>query len=246
MAWIKTAAARREQDWVFVDDRIAGKMGRSMLVFARDGLIAGLLLGVSVGLLTTWPEASWQSHKNGWTQRQKEVSDQIGIGPARPKPLAQPKPAPAIAPAPAPQTNSVRNDGTDMESSNGYMPKWDVGFSAAQHTLTFRLVCMPARTPCATSEEPAYLTFNGPASSKLTAEVAMRPNADRTSYTSSIAITGPDQPSAPGRVLLPAGVWHMTVVFPRFSKQSEKTFWVSCPRGEACSAVDYAIPIIER
>ncbi len=245
MAWIKTAAARREHNWVFVDDSLTGKMGRSMLVFARDGLIAGLLLGVSVGLLTTWPEAAWQAHKSGWTQRMRDVSDQIGVGPARPqpRPAAQPKPAPVAAPAPQGQG---RNDGTDMESGNGYMPKWDVGFSASAHTLSFRLACMPARTPCATAEEPAYLTFNGPASSKLTAELTMRPTADRTSYTSAISITGPDQPSAPGRVLLPAGVWRMTVVFPRFAKQSEKTFWVSCPRGEACSAVDYAIPIIER
>lgn len=244
MAWKKTTAVRRETEWVHVDDSLAGQV-RSMLIFARDGLIAGLVLGVLVGLLTPWPEAAWLAHKSGWSQRQKDVSDQIGVGPARPqtlRPAVQPKPA-TVAPAPQVQT---RNDGTDMESSNQHMPKWDVGFSTAQHTLTFRLVCMPARTPCATGEEPAYLTFDGPSSSKLTAELTMRPNADRTSYASAISITGPDQPSAPGRVLLPAGVWRMTVVFPRFAKQSEKTFWVSCPKGDACMTTDYAIPIIER
>lgn len=243
MAWIKTAAARREHNWVFVDDSLTGKMGRSMLFFARDGLIAGLSLGVSVGLLTTWPEAAWQAHKSGWTQRMRDVSDQIGVGPARPQP--QPKAATNPKPALAPQVQT-RTDGTDMESSNQYMPKWDVGFNAAQHTLTFRLVCMPVRTRCADSEQPAYVTFEGPASSKLTSTVTMRPVSDGLSYTASMYVTGPDQTPSGERVVLPAGVWRMIVTFPKYAKQSEKKFWVSCPRGEACSAVDYAIPIIER
>ena len=244
MAWKKTTAVRRETEWVHVDDSLAGQ-ARSMLIFARDGLIAGLVLGVLVGLLTPWPEAAWLAHKSGWSQRQKDVSDQIGVGPARPQTMAAVRPKPAGA-APAPQV-TTRNDGTDMESVNNYMPKWDVGFSAAQHTLTFRLVCMPVRTRCADSEQqPAYVTFEGPASSKLTSTVTMRPVADGTSYTSSMYVTGPDQTPTADRVVLPTGVWRMTVTFPKYAKQSEKKFWVSCPRGEACSAVDYAIPILER
>ena len=127
------------------------------------------------------------------------------------------------------------------------VPKWDVGFGASTHTLSFRLACMPARTPCAdTPEEPAYVVFEGPASARLTATVPMKPTNDATSYTASMYVVGPDQFSAPNRVVLPVGQWRMTVSFPKFSKQSEKTFWVSCPKGQACTAVDYPIPLIER
>jgi hypothetical protein len=249
MAWIKSATARREAEWVQVDDSLTGAWGRSALVFLRDGLIAGLLFGVLIGVCSDWPEAKWQSHRSGWSDRMKDVSDQIGTGPApsviKPK---QVLPAPVVTP-PQQQVQGVqaRTDGTDMESANSYMPKWDMGFSASTHTLTFRLACMPARTPCAdTPEEPAYVVFEGPASARLTATVPMKPTADSTSYSASLFVVGPDQFSAPNRVVLPVGQWRMTVSFPKFAKQSEKKFWVSCPRGEACSAVDYPIPLIER
>lgn len=248
MAWIKSAAKRRETEWVYADKSFKGAMGRSLLVFFRDGAIAGLLLGVVIGLFLDKPEADWQAKRSGWSKRQQEVSDQIGTGPARS--IVAPKfaaPAPVtVAPAPAPQA-LTRTDGTDMESGNGYMPKWDVGFGASTHTLSFRLACMPARTPCAdTPEEPAYVVFEGPASARLTATVPMKPTNDATSYTASMYVVGPDQFSAPNRVVLPVGQWRMTVSFPKFSKQSEKTFWVSCPKGQACTAVDYPIPLIER
>lgn len=241
MAWIKSAAARRETEWVWADESLTGALGRSLLVFLRDGAIAGLLLGVLIGLFLDKPEADWQAKRSGWSKRQQEVSDQIGTGPARS--IVVPKFA---APAPAPQTQT-RADGTDMESANEYMPKWDTGFSASTHTLSFRLACMPARTPCAdTPEEPAYAVFEGPASARLTATVLMKPTADSTSYSASLFVVGPDQFAAPNRVVLPVGQWRMTVSFPKFSKQSEKKFWVSCPKGQACSAVDYPIPLIER
>ncbi len=248
MAWIKSAARPRETEWVYADDSLTGAMGRSLLVFIRDGAIAGLLLGVVIGLFLDKPEADWQAKRSGWSKRQQEVSDQIGTGPARS--IVVPKfsaPAPVtVAPAPAPQAQT-RTDGTDMESGNEHMPKWDVGFGASTHTLSFRLACMPARTPCAdTPEEPAYVVFEGPASARLTATVPMKPTADSTSYSASLFVVGPDQFAAPNRVVLPVGQWRMTVSFPKFSKQSEKKFWVSCPKGQACSAVDYPIPLIER
>lgn len=248
MAWIKSAARPRETEWVYADESLTGAMGRSLLVFLRDGAIAGLLLGVVVGLFLDKPEADWQAKHSGWSKRQQDVADQIGTGPARP--IAAPKfaaPAPVtVAPAPAPQVQT-RTDGTDMESANEHMPKWDMGFSASTHTLSFRLACMPARTPCAdTPEEPAYVVFEGPASARLTATVPMKPTADSTSYSASMFVVGPDQFSAPTRVVLPVGQWRMTVTFPKFNKQSEKKFWVSCPKGQACSAVDYPIPLIER
>lgn len=248
MAWIKSAAARRETEWVWADESLTGALGRSLLVFLRDGAIAGLLLGVLIGLFLDKPEANWQAKRSGWSKRQQEVSDQIGTGPARsivvPK-FASPAPA-TVAPAPAPQTQP-RTDGTEMESANEYMPKWDMGFSASTRTLSFRLACMPARTPCAdTPEEPAYVVFEGPASARLTATVPMKPTADSTSYSASLFVVGPDQFAAQNRVVLPVGQWRMTVSFPKFSKQSEKKFWVSCPKGQACSAVDYPIPLIER
>lgn len=90
------------------------------------------------------------------------------------------------------------------------------------------------------------MVFEGPASARLTATVPMKPTADSTSYTASLYVVGPDQFAAPNRVVLPVGQWRMTVSFPKFSKQSEKKFWVSCPKGQACSAVDYPIPLIER
>ena len=250
MAWIKSATARRETEWVQVDDSLTGAWGRSALVFLRDGLIAGLLLGVLIGICSDWPEANWRAKRSKWSDRQKEVSDQIGTGPApsviKPK---QVLPAPVVIPLQqqAQQQVQARTDGTDMESANDYMPKWDMGFSASTHTLTFRLACMPARTPCAdTPEEPAYVVFEGPASARLTATVPMKPTADSTSYSASMFVVGPDQFSAPTRVVLPVGQWRMTVTFPKFNKQSEKKFWVSCPKGQACSAVDYPIPLIER
>lgn len=251
MAWIKSASRPRETQWVYADESLTGAMGRSLLLFFRDGAIAGLLLGVLIGLFLDKPEANWQAKRSGWSQRQQEVSDQIGTAPVPRLPVLpvpgaqQAKPAP-VAPAPEPQAQG-RTDGTDMQSSNGYMPKWDVGFGASTHTLSFRLACMPARTPCAdTPEEPAYVVFEGPASARLTATVPMKPTADSTSYSASLFVVGPDQFSAPNRVVLPVGQWRMTVSFPKFAKQSEKKFWVSCPRGEACSAVDYPIPLIER
>lgn len=246
MAWIKSATARRETEWVQVDDSLTGAWGRSALVFLRDGLIAGLLLGVLIGVCSDWPEANWQAKRSKWSDRQKEVSDQIGTGPARPTIRPQQVlPAPVVI-APQPQVQT-RTDGSDRETANGYMPKWDVGFSSAQRLLTFRLLCMPARTQCAdTPEEPAYATFEGPASARLTATLPMRPTADAMSYSASLYITGPDQSPAANRIVLPVGQWRMTVNFPRFQKQSEKKFWVSCPKGEGCSAVDYPIPLIER
>ena len=54
MAWIKSATARRETEWVQVDDSLTGAWGRSALVFLRDGLIAGLLLGVLIGVCSDW------------------------------------------------------------------------------------------------------------------------------------------------------------------------------------------------
>jgi hypothetical protein len=246
MAWIKSAAKRRETEWVYADESFKGAMGRSLLVFFRDGAIAGLLLGVVIGLFLDRPEANYQATRSKWSDRQKEVSDQIGTGPARPTIRPQQVlPAPVVI-APQPQVQT-RTDGSDRETANGYMPKWDVGFSAAQRLLTFRLLCMPARTQCAdTPEEPAYATFEGPASARLTATLPMRPTADAMSYSASLYITGPDQSPAANRIVLPVGQWRMTVNFPRFQKQSEKKFWVSCPKGEGCSAVDYPIPLIER
>ena len=242
MAWIKSATARRETEWVQVDDSLTGAWGRSALVFLRDGLIAGLLLGVLIGVCSDWPEANWQAKRSKWSDRQKEVSDQIGTGPARPTIRPQQVlPAPVVT-APQPQTQAS----TGREAPND-MPKWDVGFSVAQRTLTFRLLCMPARTQCAdTQEEPAYVTFEGPASARLTATVPMHPTADAQSYSASLFVVGADQFSAPNRVVLPVGEWRMTVTFPRFNKQSEKKFWASCPKGQACSVVDYPIPLIER
>jgi len=252
MAWIKSAARPRETAWVYADESLTGAMGRSLLLFFRDGAIAGLLLGVVIGLFLDKPEAAWQAKHSGWSKHEQEVSDKIGVGPVirlpvLPVPGTQPaKPAP-VAPVPAPQAAQTRTDGTDMEAGNGYMPKWDVGFGASTHTLSFRLACMPARTPCAdTPEEPAYVVFEGPASARLTATVPMKPTADSTSYSASLFVVGPDQFAAPNRVVLPVGQWRMTVSFPKFSKQSEKKFWVSCPKGQACSAVDYPIPLIER
>lgn len=246
MAWIKSAAKRRETEWVYADESFKGAMGRSLLVFFLDGAIAGLLLGVVIGLFLDRPEANYQATRSKWSDRQKEVSDQIGTGPARPTIRPQQVlPAPVVI-APQPQVQT-RTDGSDRETANGYMPKWDVGFSAAQRLLTFRLLCMPARTQCAdTPEEPAYATFEGPASARLTATLPMRPTADAMSYSASLYITGPDQSPAANRIVLPVGQWRMTVNFPRFQKQSEKKFWVSCPKGEGCSAVDYPIPLIER
>lgn len=251
MAWIKSAARPRETEWIWADDSLTGALGRSMSVFFRDGVIAGLLLGVLIGACSDWPEARWQATRSSWSQRQQEVSDLIGTAaaprpPALPVPSKQPAKAATVAPATAPRVQT-RTDGTDMESANAYMPKWDTGFSASTHTLSFRLACMPARTPCAeTSEEPAYVVFEGPASARLAATVPMKPTADVTSYSASLLVVGPDQFSAPNRVVLPVGQWRMTVSFPKFSKQSEKKFWVSCPKGQACSAVDYPIPLIER
>lgn len=249
MAWIKSAARPRETEWVYADESLTGAMGRSLLLFLRDGAIAGLLLGVVIGLFLDKPEADWQAKRSGWSKRQQEVADQIGTGPARsivvPK-FSAPAPVTVAPAAPAPQAQT-RTDGTDMEAGNGYMPKWDVGFGASTHTLSFRLACMPAHTTCAdTPEEPAYVVFDGPASARLTATVPMKPTADSTSYTASLYVVGPDQFAAPNRVVLPVGQWRMTVSFPKFSKQSEKKFWVSCPKGQACSAVDYPIPLIER
>jgi hypothetical protein len=61
MAWIKSAARPRETAWVYADDSLTGAMGRSLLVFLRDGAIAGLLLGVLIGLFLDKPEADLAS-----------------------------------------------------------------------------------------------------------------------------------------------------------------------------------------
>ena len=50
MAWIKSAARPRETAWVYADDSLTGAMGRSLLLFFRDGAIAGLVLGVLIGV----------------------------------------------------------------------------------------------------------------------------------------------------------------------------------------------------
>ena len=234
-------ASRYVPDWVQVNDD-PKTLWRSRFVYLRDGAIAGLVLGIAAGLYCDWPVDTFTPAYNKWSEQQRKVSDQIGTGPARPTIRPQQVlPAPVVT-APQPQTQAT----TGREAPND-MPKWDVGFSAAQRTLTFRLLCMPARTQCAdTQEEPAYVTFEGPASARLTATVPMHPTADAQSYSASLFVVGADQFSAPNRVVLPVGEWRMTVTFPRFNKQSEKKFWASCPKGQACSVVDYPIPLIER
>ena len=73
MAWIKSAAKRRETEWVYADESFKGAMGRSLLVFFRDGAIAGLLLGVVIGLFLDKPEADWQAKRSGCFARCRPV-----------------------------------------------------------------------------------------------------------------------------------------------------------------------------
>lgn len=75
MAWIKTAS-RQKSNWVQTSDS-ARVHWRSRWVFFRDGLIAGVVLGVLVGVCSDWPGAKWASKQSGWTTRMRDVSDQI-------------------------------------------------------------------------------------------------------------------------------------------------------------------------
>ncbi len=53
MAWQKTAS-RYVPKWVQTSDDFA-VLARTVFVFFRDGVVAGVVLGVLVGMCTHWP-----------------------------------------------------------------------------------------------------------------------------------------------------------------------------------------------
>lgn len=238
MAWIKSATARRETEWVQVDDSLTGAWGRSALVFLRDGLIAGLRRRPDRRLFGLAGNAGGRIARSG---RIAERGVPIRSAQATRRPSSSRSRfyrAPVVITTTWVQT---RTDGSDRETANGYMPKWDVGFSAAQRLLTFRLLCRPTRPDAAAEHAgPALRPLKAPRllASRPHFHVARQPTPCM-SYSASLYITGGSIDRKPDRAL-PVGQWRMTVDFPPLSRSRARKFWC---RARRASLLGGGLPI---
>lgn len=247
MRWKKGLSDTHVYDWQFF--RLEDASVFRLLVI---GFLVGLVY--AVGIVKVWPGLPGEEVRKlgrDWHNATEQAAyDKAEMCKQFPTSKACQPAAPAKATAkpdtqkaePAPQAEPRSDGKSEMQSSNQYMPKFDVNYTSSQHQLLLTLWCMPFGNRCAEGEEQASVTFES-GETRTPLNMPMKASADGRKYLGQIYLGGPDGQPAPNRLILPAGQWHMTAVFPKFSKQASRDFWVSCPPREACVVVDSPIPI---